>query len=217
MKLKRFLIPSLVAAGLFPQQASAIPMEDKKPEDTGKTSLFQAFKLQHVFTLAGHRSHSSHASHSSHRSSSGGSVYRAPTYTAPTPRYTSPAPSYTPAPASTYSAPAPSVSSPSFTTPAAPAPLYTPPVSDSTSPSSILPSSPDAALKVLPGNSDKFLEIAKQVQLGLYSWGYYAGAIDGIVGPETRLAISSMQADWGLSVTGTITPEVLNALKIVAQ
>ncbi len=96
-------------------------------------------------------------------------------------------------------------------------PLYSPPASDSTSPSTILPSSPDAALKVLPGNSDKFLEIAKQVQLGLYSWGYYTGEIDGIVGPATRLAISSMQADWSLNVTGTITPEVLDALKIVAE
>lgn len=188
MKLKRFLIPSLFAAGLLPQQASAIPTDDAKPADPQKTSLFQAFKLQHVFTLAGHRSHSSHASH---RSSSGGAVY-----SPPTPSYSAPAPIYAPS---------------------TPAPLYTPPASDSTSPSSILPSSPDAALKVLPGNSDKFLEIAKQVQLGLYSWGYYAGEIDGVVGPATRTAISSMQSDWGLPVTGTITPEVLNALKIVAQ
>ena len=126
MKLKLFLVPSLVAAGLLPQQAAAIPTEDAKPADTGKTSLFQAFKLQHLYTLAAHRSHSSHASHSSHRSSSGGSVYRAPVYTAPTPTYT-------------------------------PAPVYTPPASDSTSPASILPTSPDAALKILPGNSDKFL------------------------------------------------------------
>lgn len=192
MRLKRFLIPSLIAAGILPNQASAIPIKDTASLDPQKTSLFQAFKLQHVFTLAGHRSHSSHASHSSHRSSSGGSVYRAPVYTAPAPR-ASPAP-------------APS-----------PAPLYSPPASDSTSPTTILPSSPDAALKVLPGNSDKFLEIAKQVQLGLYSWGYYSGAIDGVVGPETRAAISTLQSEWGLNVTGTITPEVLNALKIVAE
>jgi len=184
MRLRRFLIPSLAAVGLLPQPAAAIPTDDFVAPDTGKTSLFQAFKLQHVYLLAGHRSHSSHASHSSHRSSGGGTVYRAPVYTAPK---------------------APST------------PLYTPPVSDSTAPSSILPSSPDAALKVLPGNSDKFLEIAKQVQLGLYSWGYYSGVIDGVVGPATRTAISTMQADWNLKVTGTITPEVLNALKIVAE
>jgi His-Xaa-Ser repeat protein HxsA len=197
MKLKRFLIPSLVAAGLMPQQAAAVPTKDSIQEDTGKTSMFQTFKLQHIFTLAGHRSHSSHASHSSHRSSSGGgSVTRAPVYTPPpTPRYTAPAPTYSaPAPAQVYSPPTIST------------PLYTPPASDSTSPSTLL-----------PGNSDKFLEIARQVQLGLYSWGYYSGEIDGIVGPATRLAISSMQADWGLNVTGTITPEVLDALKIVAE
>ena len=178
MRLRRFLIPSLAAVGLLPQPAAAIPTDDFAASDTGKTSLFQAFKLRHVYLLAGHRSHSSHASHSSHRSSSGGSVYRAPVYTAP---------------------------------------LYTPPASDSTAPATILPSSPDAALKTLPGNSDKFVEIAKQVQLALYSWGYYSGVIDGVVGPETRTAISTMQADWNLKVTGTITPEVLNALKIVAE
>lgn len=55
------------------------------------------------------------------------------------------------------------------------------------------------------------------MQLGLYSWGYYTGEIDGIVGPATRLALSTMQSDWGLNVTGTITPEVLDALKIVAE
>ena len=191
MKLKRFLVPSLIAAGLLPQQAVAVPTADMKPDDTGKTSLFQAFKLQHLYTLAAHRSHSSHASHSSHRSSSGGTVYRAPVYTAPTPTYTPPRP--------------------------APAPVYSPPASDSTSPASILPSSPDAALKILPGSSEKFLEIAKKVQLGLYSWGFYVGEIDGIVGPETRAAISMLQSHWGLTVTGTITPEVLDALKIVAE
>jgi His-Xaa-Ser repeat protein HxsA len=184
MRLRRFLIPSLAAAGLLPQPAVAIPTEDFAAPDSAKTTLFQAFKLQHVYLLAGHRSHSSHASHSSHRSSSGGSVYRAPVYTAPA-------------------------------TPATP--LYTPPASDSTAPATILPSSPDAALKTLPGNSDKFVEIAKQVQLALYSWGYYSGVIDGVVGPATRTAISTMQADWNLKVTGTITPEVLNALKIVAE
>ena len=193
MKLKRFLIPSLAAIGILPQSAAAVPTPDgAQPTSDSKTTLFQSFKLQHVFTLAGHRSHSSHASHSSHRSSSGGSVYRAPT--------------------PSYSTPTPRPSTPSFT-----APVYTPPSSDSTAPATILPSSPDAALKVLPGSSDRFLEIARQVQLALYSWGYYSGEIDGIVGPATRTAISALQSDWGLNVTGTITPEVLDALKIVAE
>lgn len=193
MKLKRFLIPSLAAIGILPQPAAAVPAPDAtQPTADSKPTLFQTFKLQHVFTLAGHRSHSSHASHSSHRSSSGGSVYRAPT--------------------PSYSTPAPRPSTPSYS-----APAYTPPSSDSTSPASILPSSPDAALKVLPGNTNAFIEIAKQVQLALYSWGYYSGEIDGIVGPATRTAISALQSDWGLNVTGTITPEVLDALKIVAE
>lgn len=201
MKLKRFLIPSLAAVGLLPQGASAAPTPDaEQPTDDDRPSLFQSFKLQHVFTLAQHRSHSSHASHSSHRSSSGGgSVYRAPTYSAPTPSFSAPAPS--------FSAPVPNSTTPRPTSPS----------SDSTAPATILPSSPDAALRVLPGNSERFLEIARQVQIALYSWGYYTGEIDGIVGPATRSAISSMQADWGLNVTGTITPEVLDALKILAE
>jgi His-Xaa-Ser repeat protein HxsA len=72
-------------------------------------------------------------------------------------------------------------------------------------------------LKTLPGNSDKFREIAMQVQMALLAYGYYTGTIDGVIGPESRAAISKMQADYGLKITGTITPEVLDALRIVAK
>ncbi|EXS70827.1 peptidoglycan-binding protein [Sphingobium sp. Ant17] len=46
---------------------------------------------------------------------------------------------------------------------------------------------------------------------------YYQGVIDGVVGKETRTALEKFQGDFNLKVTGTITPEVLDALKIVAQ
>ena len=82
--------------------------------------------------------------------------------------------------------------------------------------SSVLPSSPSIA-PVLPGNTAKFKEILMQVQLGLNVYGYYTGAIDGVMGPQTQAAISKFQSAWGLPVTGTLTPEVLNALGIVAQ
>ena len=77
--------------------------------------------------------------------------------------------------------------------------------------------SPAPALPVLPGNSERFNSIVKQVQTALYSYGYYSGKIDGIVGPGTKSAIRSMQTDWNLKVTGTITPELLNNLGMTAR
>jgi His-Xaa-Ser repeat protein HxsA len=88
---------------------------------------------------------------------------------------------------------------------------------DSTPPSTILPSPPSVAPKTLPGNSGKFTAIVRQVQMGLYAYGYYTGAIDGIAGPGTKAALAKFQGDYGLKVTGTVTPEVLDALGIVAQ
>ena len=37
------------------------------------------------------------------------------------------------------------------------------------------------------------------------------------MGPETKAAISRFQKDYKLSITGTITPEVLGALDITAK
>lgn len=70
--------------------------------------------------------------------------------------------------------------------------------------------------KVLPGNSDKFRQIVIQVQNALSLYGYYQGEIDGRTGAQSKVALSKMQEDYGLKVTGTITPEVLNALNIRA-
>ena len=88
---------------------------------------------------------------------------------------------------------------------------------NSTPPSSVLPSSPSAAPKTLPGNSDKFSKIVVQVQTSLFVKDYYTGGIDGSVGPETKSAISRYQSDSSLTVTGTITQELLDALGIVAE
>lgn len=79
------------------------------------------------------------------------------------------------------------------------------------------PAAPAAPLRTLPGNSDKFTQIAIQVQTALTVYGYYSGTIDGKIGPESKVAISKMQSDWGMKVTGTITPELLDALKIIAN
>ncbi|WP_426232005.1 peptidoglycan-binding protein [Pararhizobium sp. DWP3-4] len=70
--------------------------------------------------------------------------------------------------------------------------------------------------KVLPGNSDKFRQIVIQVQKALSLFGYYDGVIDGKIGPQSKVALAKLQEDYGLKVTGTITPEVLNSLNIRA-
>jgi peptidoglycan hydrolase-like protein with peptidoglycan-binding domain len=38
--------------------------------------------------------------------------------------------------------------------------------------------------------------------------------MDGVVQNETRAAISKLQQDYNLKVTGTVTPELLTALQI---
>ncbi len=99
-------------------------------------------------------------------------------------------------------------------------PSYSPPPSrnsNSTPPSSTLPGTSSAGARNLPGNSSKFQKIAMQVQTALYVQDYYTGAIDGIVGPETRTAISSYQRANSMTITGTITAELLDALGIQAE
>ena len=80
----------------------------------------------------------------------------------------------------------------------------------------ILPS-PPVAPKTLPGNTAKFRSIVMHLQTCLSLFGFYPGAIDGAVGPETAAAISKFQEQWGFPITGTVTPEVLDACGIAAQ
>ena len=83
--MKRFLIPSFIAAGLVAPQDNSFAFQgidnncDKEAE---KEESILNFRLP--FVLAGHSSHRSHGSHVSHRSSSGGGGYRAPSV----PKYT---------------------------------------------------------------------------------------------------------------------------------
>ena len=52
------------------------------------------------------------------------------------------------------------------------------------------------------------------VQRALKRRGYYSGAIDGDIGPGSRSAIRSYQADRGLAVTGRIDSALLRSLGI---
>jgi hypothetical protein len=54
--------------------------------------------------------------------------------------------------------------------------------------------------------------VVTAVQSKLAGFGYYHGAIDGILGDETEAAVARYQQDQDLSVTGTVTGATLHAL-----
>src|SRR6266496_3095003 len=52
------------------------------------------------------------------------------------------------------------------------------------------------------------------VQSDLAREGYYRGVIDGVYGPQTRVAITRYQSNHGLQVTGSLTPATLQSLGV---
>ena len=52
------------------------------------------------------------------------------------------------------------------------------------------------------------------VQSDLARKGYYRGMIDGVYGPQTRVAITRYQSNHGLQVTGSLTPATLQSLRL---
>jgi peptidoglycan hydrolase-like protein with peptidoglycan-binding domain len=61
-------------------------------------------------------------------------------------------------------------------------------------------------------NVDK--QTVSAVEVALEKAGYYVGKTDGEFTGDTRTAIESFQRENALTVTGTITPEVLKALGV---
>jgi hypothetical protein len=55
-------------------------------------------------------------------------------------------------------------------------------------------------------------QIVTQVQVQLQNDGYYAGPVDGDLGPMTRQAIAAFQADHGLAVTSSVDEPTLATL-----
>ena len=51
-----------------------------------------------------------------------------------------------------------------------------------------------------------------QIDNRLQRDGYYAGPIDGQLGPMTRQAIAAFQADHGLAITSTVDEPTLSRL-----
>jgi His-Xaa-Ser repeat protein HxsA len=205
---RRFLIPSLLAAGFSmhdPAQAAFTKATVTGTGDPNAGKLFRIFTQDHAVTLAQHRSHSSHASHSSggygggghashmshtsHRSSSGS--YDSGSY--------DPSPAYTPPPP-----------------PAAPAPPPTR-VSLFGSQKATPPPKDDASLPALSGRTKRFAAIVRRAQIALMGQGVYQGPISGVVGPSTRSAIRRFQTSRSLSVTGTLTPQTLDALMVSSE
>lgn len=96
MRKTRFLISSLVAAGVTPAPAAHATPTGLGPStggpDPDMTPIVKRFAQEHGFILAGHRSHSSHASHSSHQSGSTGVVRYPNVDTTPRLPRTTPAP-----------------------------------------------------------------------------------------------------------------------------
>jgi peptidoglycan hydrolase-like protein with peptidoglycan-binding domain len=53
------------------------------------------------------------------------------------------------------------------------------------------------------------------VQQELTRRGYRPGPIDGVLGPQTRAAIRKYQRQHGLPVTGEVSLELLNHLRLI--
>lgn len=205
MKRTRFLIPSLFAAGFAaPTDALATtPQLGSGNDDPNQATLFDIFKQGHMVSLAQHRSHSSHSSHSSHRSGSGGH-YSHMSHTSHRSSTGGGYGSYTP-PA--YTAPEPATPPPPPPPPRRTLPLRSAQPGEATPP-------PADNVPALSGRTERFKSIVKRVQIALLAQGYYQGAIDGVVGPGMRAAIRKFQGARDLPVTGTITSEVLDALRV---
>jgi len=52
-------------------------------------------------------------------------------------------------------------------------------------------------------------QVVVNVQTQLRDQGYYAGSIDGVLGPQTRRALAAFQADHGLAVTSGVDEPTL--------
>jgi N-acetylmuramoyl-L-alanine amidase len=58
-------------------------------------------------------------------------------------------------------------------------------------------------------------QVIVNVQVALRDQGYYAGAIDGDMGPQTRAALAAFQADNGLAITSAVDQPTLQTLGVV--
>ena len=57
-------------------------------------------------------------------------------------------------------------------------------------------------------------QVVLNVQVALRDQGYYAGAVDGAMGPQTRAALAAFQSDNGLAVTSVVDQPTLQTLGV---
>lgn len=201
MRRIKYLVSGLLAAGfggVDPAQALYVRNLTGPRDDQDNGTLMDVFRQDHTVVLADHRSHSSHSSHrsgygggghyshTSHRSSTGGGYY-GETIAPVRPVYTPPA---------VRSAPI---------APTQPSPLFS---------STERAAAVEPAAKTLSGRTKRFASIVRRVQIALLARELYVGPIDGIVGPRLRAALRKFQGQRSLAVTGTITPQTLDALMV---
>lgn len=73
-------------------------------------------------------------------------------------------------------------------------------------------STTEAKLEPLPP-SGPYRPSAKEIQTALKNAGFYAGSIDGTLGPQSMKAIEAFQKANGLSVDGKVGPKTWAALR----
>ncbi len=66
-------------------------------------------------------------------------------------------------------------------------------------------------------SEESIVALDKEIQTDLNAVGCYAGAVDGILGPQTDQAIVAFQAADGLTVDGEAGPGTIAALKLAAR
>jgi His-Xaa-Ser repeat protein HxsA len=76
---------------------------------------------------------------------------------------------------------------------------------------------PESVLPKISGNSAQFKRIAMRVQMYLYAFGFYNGAIDGLVDIDTQAAIVKFQDKNGLTITGKVDNELLKAMNVSTE
>jgi His-Xaa-Ser repeat protein HxsA len=227
MNVRKFLIPSLLAAGFgtHEQLSAAVPNATSGgTDDPNQGNILQRYAQDHLVTLAQHRSHASHASHSSggysgghasHASHSSGGYSGGPGH-ASHQSHTSHRSS------ATYEPYDDADNGTAVPPPPPPSPSYPAPAQRATPPSGtggLVPpeASPQASLPALSGRTQRFASIVRRVEIALLAQGFYSGPIGGTVTPAVRQALRHFQTDRGLGVTGTITPQTLDALKVASE
>jgi len=84
-------------------------------------------------------------------------------------------------------------------------------VTASSAPQATVVSTTEAKLEPLPP-SGPYKPGAKEIQAALKNAGYYAGSVDGKLGPKSKVAIEEFQKANGLTADGKVGPKTWTAL-----